>query len=503
MSTSTKYIIIGLLSFLGISTLAAGTLPFTFRAGQPIKADEVNANFQALNDNKQSTITGEPCQAGQFVTGLSTDSKLECGIDQIGSAGSSGVSSLNGKTGSLAIEGGNGVTVETSEDGKVMISSSTGGIESQATLTFPFSKTITNSNPAFALTNNGGIALSGSSPTGIGVYAFSGNTGYGVSAYSEKNYGVLAYTNTGLAGVYGEGKINGGTGVRGVNNAGPGSSGVWGESALGSGVRGGTTSGTGVLGNSNTGYGVRGVVSQSGTGVYGENTSNTAGAGIQGRANNVNSVGVNGLSNNGTGVSGSSNTNKGVVGTIVSNTAGSTSIAVDGVNNGVAGYGVRGVHKGNGYGVYGTAPQVGVGGESANIGVLGRGPTAMRAEGNAVQTLNSGGWAKAMIYVRTTSGFLDIVRCFNSQATGALVNSNGCGFTLTSEGAGGVNVDFGFDISQRFVGSTLHFSGWPAADDRPLMMVDQANLSNSSVYVSSWLSESGTGKYVNFTLIIF
>jgi hypothetical protein len=479
MSKSTKILIISIFTFLGISALAAGSLPFSFKAGDPIKADEVNANFQALNDGKQNTITNSPCSDGQFVTGVDGNGKLSCGIDQIGSAGSSGVSSLNGKTGSLAIEGGDGVTVETSEDGKVMISSSaSGGLEPQATLTFPFSKTINNINPAFAITNNGGIALSGSSPNGAGVYAFSSNNGNGVSAYSEKNYGVLAFTNTGLAGVYGEGKINGGTGMRGVNNAGPGSSGVWGESALGSGVRGSTTSGTGVLGNSNTGYGVRGVVSQAGTGVYGENSSTTtAGAGIQGRANYVNSVGVNGLSNNGTGVSGSSNTKKGVVGTILSTSAGATSVAVEGVNNG-AGYGVRG--KGavgvygetanpNGSGVEGFTTSgtnsAGVYGHSdtGGVGVWGRnrsqGGVAMRADGNAMQELSFGGWAKAMVVVNDNG---TIARCYNG-VTG--VSSGGCGFSSSRTAQGRYTINFGFDVSTRFYstdglptngGGTLH-----------------------------------------------
>jgi hypothetical protein len=467
MSKSTKYLLVGFVAFLGISVLATTSLPFTFQAGQPIKADEVNANFQTLADGlnilegtvttKQAAITTTPCGDGQFVQSIGADGTLACAIDQIGSAGSSGVSSLNGKTGSLAIEGGDGVTVETSEDGKVTISagvSAGGTLEAQAVIALPSSGTINSPNPAFSITNNGGIALSGSSPTGIGVYAFSGNTGYGVSAYSEKNYGVLATTNTGLAGVYGVGKANGGTGVRGTNNAGPGSSGVWGDSALGSGVRGGTTSGTGVLGNSNTGYGVRGLVSQAGTGVYGENTSNSAGAGVQGRANYVNSVGVNGLSNNGTGVSGSSNTNKGVVGTILSTSAGPTSVAVEGVNNGTTGYGVRGEHKGNGYGVYGTAPQVGVGGESANVGVKGIAPIAMQAVGNAVQTSNSGGWAKAMVVLNSDS---TIARCYNG-VTGS--SSGSCGFTSSRIADGYYTINFGFDISTRFYSANCLATGF-------------------------------------------
>jgi hypothetical protein len=509
MSKSTKYLIIAIVSFLGLSALAAGTLPFTFKAGDPIKADEINANFAALESSvatKQAAITTTPCGSGQFITGVGVDGTLTCAVDQIGSAGSSGVSSLNGKTGSLAIEGGDGVTVETLDDGKVMISSSASGLESQATLTFPFSQTINNTNPAFALTNNGGIALSGSSPTGIGVYAFSGNTGYGVSAYSEKNYGVLATTNTGLAGVYGVGKANGGTGVRGSNNAGPGSSGVWGESTLGSGVRGDSPSGSGVLGNSTTGYGVRGVVSQAGTGVYGLSQSNSASAGVQGRANSVNSVGVNGLSNSGTGVSGSSNTNKGVIGTILSTSAGSTSVAVEGVNNGQTGIGVRGEHKGNGYGVYGTARQVGVGGESANVGVKGIAPIAMQAVGNARQELGFGGWAKAMVIVDTSKpAGQQIVRCYNSQASGAAMTTAPCGFSLQAA-PGQWRVIFGFDVTKTFAAATLLDDGSLCFDGTCIAFLSGVRYESDSVVVVTRETDN-RNNYQNpsggFTLILY
>jgi hypothetical protein len=538
MSKSTKYLLVGFVAFLGISVLATTSLPFTFQAGQPIKADEVNANFQTLADGlnilegtvttKQAAITTTPCGAGQFVQGVGVDGTLACAIDQIGSAGSSGVSSLNGKTGSLAIEGGDGVTVETSDDGKVTISagvSAGGTLEAQAVIALPSSGTINSPNPAFSITNNGGIALSGSSPTGIGVYAFSGNTGYGVSAYSEKNYGVLSTTNTGLAGVYGVGKASGGTGVRGTNNGGPGSSGVWGDSALGSGVRGGTTSGTGVLGNSNTGYGVRGLVSQAGTGVYGENSSTTtAGAGVQGRANYVNSVGVNGLSNNGIGVSGSSNTNKGVVGTILSTSAGVNSVAVEGVNNSAAGYGVRG--KGA-VGVYGetvnpdgsgvegvtksTSNSAGVYGHSdtTGVGVWGRnrsqGGVAMRADGNAKQELGFGGFAKAMVIVDTARpAGQQIVRCYNSQASGAAMNTTPCGFSLQSA-TGQWRVIFGFDVTKTFAAATLLDRGDLCIDSLCIPFLSGVTYESDSVVVKT----RGTDNKNNyrepdgFTLILY
>lgn len=446
MTTITKILIAAMLVFLGISAVVAnGFVPFSFRAGDPIKADEVNANFTALADglntlqtSKQNAITTNPCAGGQFVMGVNGDGTLNCGIDQIGSAGSSGVSSLNGKTGSLTIEGTDGITVNTSDDGKVVIgagSSEGGDFSPQATLTFPFSRTINNANPAFAITNNGGIALSGSSPNGAGVYAFSGNTGNGVSAYSEKNYGVLAFTNTGIAGVYGESKSNGATGVRGVNSVGPGSSGVWGESTAGRGVRGDSTTGSGVEGSSSSGYGVKGTVTASGTGVYGENTSTTtAGAGVQGRANYVNSVGVNGLSNQGTGIQGTSNSGIAVRGKTTSGTAG-----VYGETNRSDGSGVQGVctNSVNCAGVYGVT--------TTGVGVWGRNRTgvAIRADGNAVQELGFGGFAKAMVVLNNGT----IARCYNG-VTGN--SSGGCGFSSSRVSTGKYVINFGFDVSNRF-----------------------------------------------------
>jgi hypothetical protein len=86
------------------------------------------------------------------------DGTLSCAIDQIGSAGGSGVSSLNGKTGSLVVEGGEGISVETSEEGKVTIraEATTGSdFEPQATITLPTTGSINSANTAFRITNNG------------------------------------------------------------------------------------------------------------------------------------------------------------------------------------------------------------------------------------------------------------------------------------------------------------------------------------------------------------
>jgi hypothetical protein len=315
---------------LGLPVLATITLPYTFTPGTPIKSGEVNANFQALaeginrlDQSKQNTITGSPCGAGQFVRGIAANGAIDCGVDQIGAGGSAGVASLNGLTGSLAIEAGANVSVNTS-DGKITVSATGGG----GGLSLPFSGQADSRDAAFAVTN-----------------------------------------------------------------------------------------------------------------------SHTA---ISGTSANANAAGVFGLSSGGIGVLGTSSSNVGVYGEITSTSAGVHSVGVDGRNRGVGGYGVRGIHEGSGFGVYGSgATGTGVGGESLHgIGVLGRGPTAMRAEGHAVQTLGSGGWAKAMVIINPDG---TIARCYNG-VTGAATGN--CGFSSQRYSVGAYVVNFGFDISNRFYSVT-------------------------------------------------
>jgi hypothetical protein len=81
----------------------------------------------------------------------------------------------------------------------------------------------------------------------------------------------------------------------------------------------------------------------------------------------------------------------------------------------------------------------------------------MKAQGNAVQTLGSFGWAKAMIHVNPGSN----IRCYNSQTTNpALVQGNGCGFTVSGFGnfsgyATEGTINFGFNVTNTFPMLTL------------------------------------------------
>ncbi len=80
---------------------------------------------------------------------------------------------------------------------------------------------------------------------------------------------------------------------------------------------------------------------------------------------------------------------------------------------------------------------------------------AIHAEGNASQALNGGGFVKAMVFVNRLG---NIVRCFSSQSSGP-----NCGINVAAEmdstagdakPTGQYVVDFGFDVSQRFISIT-------------------------------------------------
>ncbi len=61
---------------------------------------------------------------------------------------------------------------------------------------------------------------------------------------------------------------------------------------------------------------------------------------------------------------------------------------------------------------------------------------------------------KAMAYIdpATVDGPTGgIVRCYNSQASGITRTVPKCGFTFTYEALGIYNIDFGFDVSDRFI----------------------------------------------------
>jgi hypothetical protein len=117
-----------------------------------------------------------------------------------------------------------------------------------------------------------------------------------------------------------------------------------------------------------------------------------------------------------------------------------------------------------GRGVFGLATGatgVGVIGEtnSTGIGVVGKSLTpqglAFAATGNAQQDRGSGGWVKAMVFVNTSQPPYSIQRCFNSSLIGSAATTPPCGFNLIETGEGVFNLDFGFEIDDRFVSANV------------------------------------------------
>jgi hypothetical protein len=81
----------------------------------------------------------------------------------------------------------------------------------------------------------------------------------------------------------------------------------------------------------------------------------------------------------------------------------------------------------------------------------------LTVEGNADQARGMGGFAKALAYVNlTTQQTGQIVRCFNSQNNSSTAP---CGFTFTYLGLGDYIIDFGFQVSDRFIQVTPVFGG--------------------------------------------
>jgi hypothetical protein len=79
--------------------------------------------------------------------------------------------------------------------------------------------------------------------------------------------------------------------------------------------------------------------------------------------------------------------------------------------------------------------------------------TAVYADGNARQSLDKGGFVKAMLYVKNGG----IVRCFNGINN---TSTDGCGFVVTRN-EGLYRINFGFPVSDRFVSLTTEFRTAP------------------------------------------
>jgi hypothetical protein len=297
-------------------------------------------------------------------------------------------------------------------------------------------------------TNNSGTGVYGqtAAPSGLIV------TNAAVLGDSSITYGVYGASST-LGGIYGTTSAPGWAGVTGVGIT----NGVSG-SGSGNGVVGTSGAGTGVFGqtsgSSGLANGAAAVLGDSHNyfGVWGTSANND---GVRGNCSGTDCSGASGF-NSGTGY--------GLYGAAT----GSAGIGVYGESFGTGGAhnsgpdGVHGVsHSGNGSGVAGINDGqggTGVFGSSTNGG------WGFNTDSNTTQTRNMGGWVKAMVFVDPFApGGIAITRCYNSQATpdqATNVAANPpCGLSVTHVGQGHNLIDFGFQVSDRFISTTNVSSG--------------------------------------------
>lgn len=309
-----------------------------------------------------------------------------------------------------------------------------------------------------------GLSANTTDPAGIGVQGFGSGAGVEGMSTAAKGIGVLGYgygvNGVGVAGT--SNKQNGvgvsGTGIGantiGVQGVTGGGTAIYGQDSQGGiGVEGTSTSGYGVYGFSVSSIGIDGYSSH-GTAVSGVtvgDTLNTAGA--YGRAGNGTTfqgiAGVWGDADQHVGVFGSSNAYAGVIGES-QNGYGVQAISngADGVNaisHTIKGSGVAGINDASGgIGVYGSSTNGGFG---------------FYTDSNVAQARGMGGWVKAMVFVDPfTSSGTAITRCYNSQASGATVWTPPCGISITHEQQGEDLLDFGFQVNDRYVSTTV-FAG--------------------------------------------
>jgi hypothetical protein len=316
-------------------------------------------------------------------------------------------------------------------------------------ITVPMSLNANSGAAIIAATNTGsGVGVQGQVGNSFpGVMGVNTGTGHGVQ-------GSIPGTTAGTGGVYGfAGSASGmitipAAGVRGDSKT---LTGVIGTSLTGAGVMG--TGAVGVLGQvTSSSPGVMGTNTGAGNGVQGSITGTITGAGgVYGISGGVSGIaqpaaGVVGDSQNQYGVLGKSSSTAGVVGisTSASGVVGQVANNFPGVqgNNTAGGSGVQGISA-NGTGVYG--------GSTNGFGMV--------TNTNVQQVRGGGGWVKAMAYINPTLvGNAAIIRCYNSQASGAAVSTPPCGFTFNGNDEASSILDFGFQVSDRFVSVTTSSS---------------------------------------------
>lgn len=297
-----------------------------------------------------------------------------------------------------------------------------------------------------------GLTANVTSPSGVAVLAsVKSGTGNGIAVQglnlASKGIGVMGQGSVGVSGISGngigvQGTTSGGTGVLGTDTA--AGMGVEGVSTNGTAVYGFSSNSNGVYGNTSHGTGVQGISGGdvlNTAGVFGRAGNGTLFGGIAGVWGDADQhVGVFGSSNNFAGVIGESTNGYGVQ---------AISSGADGVNavsHTIKGSGVAGINDAaGGLGVYGHSTSTGFG---------------FYTDSNAAQARNTGGWVKAMAYVDPFApGGIAVTRCYNSQQSGAAITTPPCGISVVSHKQGVNVLDFGFQVSDRFLSATSFSTG--------------------------------------------
>jgi trimeric autotransporter adhesin len=167
----------------------------------------------------------------------------------------------------------------------------------------------------------------------------------------------------------------------------------------------------------------------------------------------------------------------------------------------------------NGRGVFGLAPGasgVGVIGEttgSTGIGVTGKTLNgqgwAFSATGNAQQDRGSGGWAKALVTVNGGSPPYTILRCFNSTLPGSIASVPPCGFNLLEQQYAVFNIDFGFEVDDRFW--SVSAEGYFVGGDNGAIIANAyaAPAGFKTMLQVATYTDSGNYQGTTFTVVIF
>ncbi len=169
----------------------------------------------------------------------------------------------------------------------------------------------------------------------------------------------------------------------------------------------------------------------------------------------------------------------------------------------------------NGRGVFGLAPGaagVGVIGEttgSSGIGVTGKTLNglgwAFSASGNAQQNRTGGGWAKALVSVNGSSAPYKILRCFNSTLPGSTASTPPCGFNLIEAQYAVFNIDFGFEVDDRFWSVSAE-GAYVGGDNGAIIanaFAGTEGLGKNSILEVSTYTDGGDRQGSNFTVVIF